>query len=52
MDEEHTREGLFANASAYHLVDDAAIGDQAAGISEQLEQPGTDHSLDATEVGA
>ncbi len=57
MVEANTREGLsrwgiFADAPADLLVQDAAIEDQVSGISEQLEQPGTDYSLDATEVGA
>ena len=52
MVEANTHQGIFADASAHILDEDAAIGDQALGISEQLEQPGTDYSLDATEVGA
>ena len=52
MVEAKTREGIFADASAHLLDEDAAIRDKASGISEQLEQPGTDYSLDAREVGA
>ncbi|MDP9438063.1 MAG: hypothetical protein M3P49_04875 [Actinomycetota bacterium] len=51
MDEAKTRGGIFADVSAHRLVEDAAIRDKASGTSEQLEQPGTDYSLDATEVG-